>query len=166
MLEHLDDPAAAVRDLARVARDAVVLSVPYEPYFRIGNVLRGKHLPRSAIIPSMCNIGISAPFQTFFGLGRRCADHRGLSLDHRVLPSKPTLIFLLLTAIGVARIAATYRTVAQTSDETPNIACGMQYLDLGRYDYGAFHPPARPPRHGHRPVPLRRPLPEAARPLA
>ena len=58
-----------------------------------------------------------------------------------MLPSKPTLIFLLLTAIGVARIASTYRAVAQTSDETPNIACGMQYLDLGRYDYGAFHPP-------------------------
>jgi len=62
-------------------------------------------------------------------------------LDHRVLPSKPTLIFLLLAAIGVARITATYRGIAQTSDETPNIACGMQYLDLGRYDYGAFHPP-------------------------
>ncbi len=58
-----------------------------------------------------------------------------------MLPSKPTLIFLLLTAIGVGRIAATYRSIAQTSDETPNIACGMQYLDLGRYDYGAFHPP-------------------------
>jgi hypothetical protein len=62
-------------------------------------------------------------------------------LDHRVLPSKPTLIFLLLAALGVARITATYRSIAQTSDETPNIACGMQYLDLGRYDYGAFHPP-------------------------
>jgi hypothetical protein len=62
-------------------------------------------------------------------------------VDHRVLRSKTTLIFLLLTAIGVARIASTYRQIAQTSDETPNIGCGMQYLDLGRYDYGAFHPP-------------------------
>ena len=63
-----------------------------------------------------------------------------------MLSSKPALIFLLLTAIGMARIAATYRGMAQTSDETPNIGCGMQYLDLGRYDYGAFHPPlARPP---------------------
>jgi SAM-dependent methyltransferase len=44
VLEHLDDPAAAVRELARVARRAVVVSVPFEPYFRIGNVLRGKHL--------------------------------------------------------------------------------------------------------------------------
>src|SRR5262249_24681084 len=42
---------------------------------------------------------------------------------------------------GVARICATYRAVAQTSDEAPNIACGMQYLDLGRYDYGPSHPP-------------------------
>ena len=62
-------------------------------------------------------------------------------MDHRVLPSKPTLIFLLLAGIGVARITAAYRSIAQTSDESPNIACGMQYLDLGRYDYGAFHPP-------------------------
>jgi ubiquinone/menaquinone biosynthesis C-methylase UbiE len=44
VLEHLDHPAEAVRELARVARRAVVLSVPHEPYFRIGNVLRGKHL--------------------------------------------------------------------------------------------------------------------------
>jgi SAM-dependent methyltransferase len=44
VLEHLDNPAAAVGELARVARSAFVVSVPFEPYFRIGNVLRGKHL--------------------------------------------------------------------------------------------------------------------------
>ena len=58
-----------------------------------------------------------------------------------MLRSRITLILLLLTAIGAVRIVATYRQIAQTSDETPNIGCGMQYLDLGRYDYGAFHPP-------------------------
>jgi SAM-dependent methyltransferase len=46
VLEHLRDPRPAVEELRRVARSAVVLSVPYEPYFRIGNVLRGKHLSR------------------------------------------------------------------------------------------------------------------------
>ena len=46
VLEHLSDPAAALDELARVARKAVILSVPHEPYFRIGNVLRGKHLAR------------------------------------------------------------------------------------------------------------------------
>ena len=43
VLEHLEDPAAAVRELLRVARLAVVLSVPYEPYFRLGNLVRGKY---------------------------------------------------------------------------------------------------------------------------
>ena len=46
VLEHLDNPRAAADELRRVARRAVVLSVPYEPYFRIGNVLRGNHLSR------------------------------------------------------------------------------------------------------------------------
>jgi ubiquinone/menaquinone biosynthesis C-methylase UbiE len=46
VLEHLQDPLPALRELARVARRAVILSVPYEPYFRMGNVLRGKHLSR------------------------------------------------------------------------------------------------------------------------
>jgi SAM-dependent methyltransferase len=46
VLEHLADPAAAVRELARVARRAVVVSVPHEPWFRAGNLLRGKHLSR------------------------------------------------------------------------------------------------------------------------
>jgi SAM-dependent methyltransferase len=44
VLEHLPEPAAALCELARVARKAVVLSVPHEPWFRAGNVLRGKHL--------------------------------------------------------------------------------------------------------------------------
>jgi hypothetical protein len=46
VLEHLNQPRAAAEELRRVARRAVVLSVPYEPYFRIGNVLRGNHLSR------------------------------------------------------------------------------------------------------------------------
>jgi len=44
VLEHLDNPATAVREIARVSRHAFVVSVPFEPWFRIGNVFRGKHL--------------------------------------------------------------------------------------------------------------------------
>jgi 2-polyprenyl-3-methyl-5-hydroxy-6-metoxy-1,4-benzoquinol methylase len=46
VLEHLAEPSAALAELSRVARTAVILSVPHEPYFRIGNLLRGKHLDR------------------------------------------------------------------------------------------------------------------------
>ena len=41
----------------------------------------------------------------------------------------------------MARIALAYRANSQTSDEAANLACGMEWLDLGRYDYGPFHPP-------------------------
>jgi SAM-dependent methyltransferase len=46
VLEHLDNPRAAADELRRVARRAVVVSVPYEPWFRLGNVLRGNHFSR------------------------------------------------------------------------------------------------------------------------
>ncbi len=67
-------------------------------------------------------------------------------MDDRLLPPAlmrraPFALFALLTALGVARIVSTYRGIAQTSDEAPNIACGMQWLDRGEYTYGPFHPP-------------------------
>ena len=51
VISALDDPAAAVREMARVARRALVVSVPFEPFFRIGNVLRGKYLDRLGDYP-------------------------------------------------------------------------------------------------------------------
>lgn len=43
VLEHLDDPDAALREICRVARDQVLISVPREPLWRILNVCRGKY---------------------------------------------------------------------------------------------------------------------------
>jgi ubiquinone/menaquinone biosynthesis C-methylase UbiE len=46
VLEHLpgDVPRRALSELARVARQAVVLSVPHEPVFSFANAVRGKNL--------------------------------------------------------------------------------------------------------------------------
>ena len=44
VLEHLERPSNALGELNRVARTDVVLSVPHEPYFRLGTLLRGKYL--------------------------------------------------------------------------------------------------------------------------
>jgi SAM-dependent methyltransferase len=46
VLEHLADPAALVAELARVCRDGVVVSVPWEPWFRLGNLARARNLRR------------------------------------------------------------------------------------------------------------------------
>lgn len=46
VLEHLLSPRVALRELKRVTRKYVLLSVPHEPWFRTMNLLRGKHLRR------------------------------------------------------------------------------------------------------------------------
>lgn len=44
VLEHLEEPRRALREIARVARRAVLLSTPREPLWRVMNVARGKYL--------------------------------------------------------------------------------------------------------------------------
>ena len=44
VLEHVPDPERALREVARVARGPVVLSVPREPIWRLANMARGKYL--------------------------------------------------------------------------------------------------------------------------
>ncbi len=44
VMEHLDRPAEALRELSRVCRGNLVVSVPYEPYFRLGSLMRGKYV--------------------------------------------------------------------------------------------------------------------------
>ena len=43
VLEHVDDPDTALREIARVASKDVVLSVPREPLWRVLNVARGRY---------------------------------------------------------------------------------------------------------------------------
>ena len=46
VLEHLVAPDRAVVELARICRGRCVVSVPWEPYFRLGNLCRGKDVGR------------------------------------------------------------------------------------------------------------------------
>jgi SAM-dependent methyltransferase len=46
VLEHLPTVAPAVAELARITRERCVVSVPWEPWFRLGNLARGKNVGR------------------------------------------------------------------------------------------------------------------------
>lgn len=45
VLEHIDEPARGLAELARVAKDRVLISTPREPIWRAMNMARGKYLP-------------------------------------------------------------------------------------------------------------------------
>ena len=44
VLEHLKDPERAVAELKRVSKKYCIISVPHEPFFRMGNILKLSYL--------------------------------------------------------------------------------------------------------------------------
>jgi SAM-dependent methyltransferase len=51
VLEHLTEPAQALRELGRVCSGHLLLTVPHEPYFRAGNLARGRYMSRLGSTP-------------------------------------------------------------------------------------------------------------------
>jgi SAM-dependent methyltransferase len=46
VLEHLETPDVALKELCRVSNRFCLFSVPHEPFFRLSNLLRGKSVSR------------------------------------------------------------------------------------------------------------------------
>jgi SAM-dependent methyltransferase len=65
VLEHLRDPAAGLRELARVSSRHLLLSVPHEPYFRGSNLLCGRYLSALGNTPGHVQHWTGAGFQRF-----------------------------------------------------------------------------------------------------
>jgi SAM-dependent methyltransferase len=59
VLEHLPHPELLVAELARVCRDGAIVSVPWEPWFKLGNLARGKNVRRLGNDPE--HIGAFGP---------------------------------------------------------------------------------------------------------
>src|SRR5215510_12063701 len=58
-----------------------------------------------------------------------------------MLLRRPQLALLILVLAGVIRIASTYPTFCQTTDEPVHIAAGLQFAKQGRYLLDLEHPP-------------------------
>ena len=65
VLAHLRDPAAALRELARVSSRHLLLSVPHEPFFRASDLLTGRHVRDLGSTPGHLQHWTGAGFQRF-----------------------------------------------------------------------------------------------------
>lgn len=65
VLEHLENPKMALREMKRVSKDYLLVSVPHEPWFMLANFLRGKNIRMLGNHPDHVNHWTSRGFQTF-----------------------------------------------------------------------------------------------------
>ena len=76
VMEHIPGPEAALREIARVCRGTVVLSVPREPVWRAGNMVRGRYLADLGNTPGHANPWSSRQFRNFVDAELDVADAR------------------------------------------------------------------------------------------
>lgn len=65
VLEHLEDPAAALVELKRVTKKYIILSVPNEPLFTIQRFMRGKNMLKLGDHPEHIQHWSSGKFEKF-----------------------------------------------------------------------------------------------------
>lgn len=65
VLEHLDHPAKVLSEILRTSRRYVLISVPNEPFFMLGNFMRGKNLSRLGNDPGHINHWTIVTFLNF-----------------------------------------------------------------------------------------------------
>lgn len=73
VVEHLDDPDAAVSRVLEWTSSDALISVPWEPWFRLGNLMRGRHVARLGNHPEHLQQFSPRTFSEL--LGRHAASH-------------------------------------------------------------------------------------------
>lgn len=74
VLEHLHDPVAGLREYARVTKGHLILSVPREPLFRLGNLLSARHIRDLGNTPGHLNHWSTPDFLRFVSTVGAVAD--------------------------------------------------------------------------------------------
>ena len=86
VLEHVSDPRAALREMARASSRWLLVSVPREPLWRVLNMARGKYLSTSGNTPGHLNHWSGSGFIRFLESG-------GFRVERRLQPLPWTMVW-------------------------------------------------------------------------
>ena len=86
VLEHLPEPQKGLKELLRLTQKHIILSVPHEPYFILGSLLRGKYLKHFGRHPEHIQTWSLSGFEKFLA---------GCNVKYRILKSFPWLIAVI-----------------------------------------------------------------------
>ena len=67
VLEHVNDPPAALASLDSLGAKRLILSVPHEPFFMLSNLARGKNVTRFGNDPEHLHHWTKASFKRLLG---------------------------------------------------------------------------------------------------
>ncbi len=87
VLEHLKDPKSALKEIVRVSKKYVILSVPNEPIFSLKNLLVGRNISRLGSSKGHLNLWTSWGFKKF-------VEQQKVSILKNKYPFPFTLLFL------------------------------------------------------------------------
>ncbi len=65
VLEHLDEPGKGLKELIRVSKKYVLLTVPNEPWFTVQRFMRGRNMLKLGAHPEHVNLWTSKKFEDF-----------------------------------------------------------------------------------------------------
>lgn len=89
VLEHLEDPAKALKELLRVSKRYVLVTVPNEPWFTIARIARGKNILKLGAHPEHIQHWTAGGFERFVK-----ENASGVRIVAKKLPFPWTMILL------------------------------------------------------------------------
>ena len=136
VLEHVTDPASALKKLASLARPYLLLSVPREPVWRLLNIASGRYIRRLGNTPGHLNHWTSSTFTQFVSTEIKVEERR-TPLPWTVILGRVRHVLLLAWAFASVFLSPMTAAAAMPPETEPStMPIGSAFYRHLAFDFG------------------------------